>query len=51
MNILFGILYQKKLPFNVVYPDKTGYYLYIKDGETYFDGASVILHDDTDFKI
>ncbi|ORX96173.1 hypothetical protein LY90DRAFT_643553 [Neocallimastix californiae] len=34
----------KDLPFNVGYPDKTGYYLYIKD-EPGLDGASVSLID------
>ncbi|OUM58767.1 hypothetical protein PIROE2DRAFT_15871, partial [Piromyces sp. E2] len=41
----------KNLPFNVGYPDKTGYYLYIKDGKTAFDGASVILYDGAGVKI
>ncbi|OUM57863.1 hypothetical protein PIROE2DRAFT_21433 [Piromyces sp. E2] len=41
----------KNLPFNISYPDKTGYYLYIKDGETAFDSVLVILYDNAEIKI
>jgi len=41
----------KNLLFNVGYPDDTGYYLHIKDGETVFDGPTVTLYDGTGVKI